>query len=148
MSIPSPSPGVSGALDERRLRAALRLVLVPDRADLASERILRASNPFAAVSTLAGDLNRERRLSRLIAYVPFNLRLSGFQPSTHVHDSVSARAFLALLMQVGLDIDGERLEDAFGIDSEELGQDLLNARGAFTTRPIVACRQLGWVVGR
>jgi hypothetical protein len=148
MSIPSPSPGATGALDERRLRAVLRLVLVPDRADLASERILRAVDPLAAVSILASDLNRERHLSRIISRLPFNRRHSKADPPTHAPESVSARAFLALLMQVGLDIDGERLEDAFGIDSEELGRDLLNARAAFSSQPIVACRELGWVVGR
>lgn len=148
MSIPPPTPGATGTLDERRLRAALRLVLVPDRADLASDGILRSDDPLAAVTILAGDLNRERYLSRIISRLPFNRRLSAAHPPGQWPDSVSARAFLALLMQVGLDTDGERLEDAFGIDGQELGLDLLSARGAFSTRPIVACRELGWVVGR
>ncbi|HYI16575.1 MAG TPA: hypothetical protein VEX37_14355 [Thermomicrobiales bacterium] len=148
MSIPSAMHGGSGALDERRLRAGLRLFLPAGRAELAAEHILSSDDSLAALNQLAGDLTRERYLSRIVGRLPLANRIVRSQSPVQMPDTVSIRSMLTLLVHVGCDIDGERLEDAFGADSQELGLDLLNARSTFGAGPITACCEFGWLVGR
>ncbi len=148
MSILSPMRGGVGALDERRLRASLRLVLPAARADIAAERILNSDDSLSALSSLANDLSRERFVSRVAGRLPLGHRLARSTSHYHLPDAVSTRSFLALLAHVGCEVDGERLEDAFAIDSQELGIELLSARSAFSPHPISVCRETGWIVGR
>ncbi|MDQ3548119.1 MAG: hypothetical protein M3439_04790, partial [Chloroflexota bacterium] len=147
MSIPSPMPGVHGALDERRLRAALRLFLAAERADAAAERILTSADPLAPLPMLASDLTRQRQCSKLTARLSRGRRATGSQSQLHLLDDVQPRAMLGLVLQIGLDVDSDRLEDAFGLETQQIGLDLLQARCAFSDRPIVGCRDYGWIIG-
>lgn len=141
-------PGASNALDERRLRGGLRLFLPADRAEVAAERMLGAADPLTSLRQLAGDLARERQVSRIVTRLSPRRGLSGARPPCPVPNAVQPRAVLALLAHVGLGVDGEQLEDAFGVDSHDIGRDLLQARAAFSARPITACHEYGWVIGR
>ncbi|HEX5165710.1 MAG TPA: zf-HC2 domain-containing protein, partial [Thermomicrobiales bacterium] len=142
MSIPSPSPVPSGALDDRRLRAALRLFLPPDRADSAASDIMAAADTTSGLRQLAGDLARERWLKRVRA------SLSMQSTGATLPAGASERALLMLVVHLGLDLEGEWLEDAFGLDGGEAGRELLRARAALSGQSLPACRECDWMIGR
>ena len=147
MSIPSLMPGVHGALDGRRLRAALRVLLDAGQADAAAERILASADPLIALRMLASDLTRQRQFSRFTAWLSRGRRTADSRLQPYLPDDVQPRAMLGLVLQVGLDVDSDRLEDAFGIETQQVGLDLLRARSTFSDRSIAACRDYGWIIG-
>jgi len=138
MSDPFSTFATGSSFETDRLRASLRTVLDPAAADRAAERVQRALDQLAALRELSSMLSRARYLARIS---------SRFRTS-RIPNEISDRSAIALIAHVGLGVDGERLEDGFGIDGVELGRDLLDARQQFADTSIAACRESAWQIGR